>query len=95
MSVQTTFCSPSCSASCFEPTTPPIGPEISDRASSRASIEIVPPCAAMIRRSNAAPASRVTARTFFNCSRDGSAAYASTKVELSRGKSRRERVQLG
>ena len=38
------------------PTTPPIGPEIRVRASSLASIEIVPPCAAMTRRSKSAPA---------------------------------------
>ena len=54
--------------------TPPIGPEISVRASSFASIEIVPPCAAMMRRSNCAPASLVASRTFASCSREGSAA---------------------
>ena len=56
------------------PITPPIGPEISVRASSRASIEIVPPWAAMIRRSKPAPAARLASRTRWSCSRDGSAA---------------------
>ena len=54
MSVQRTFGElRSARASAWPPTTPPIGPETSVVASSFASIEIVPPCAAITRSSNA------------------------------------------
>ena len=74
MSVQRTFASFIRSASAWPPTTPPIGPETSVVASSFASIEIVPPCEAMTRSSNAAPAFFVSSRTFCIAPREGSAA---------------------
>ncbi len=89
MSVQSRLRSPIRSASAWPPTTPPIGPETSVVASSFASIEIVPPCEAITRSSNRAPARLVSSRTFCIEPREGSAAYASIRVELSRGRSRR------
>ena len=74
MSVQSTFASPMRRASAWPPTTPPIGPETSVVASSRASIEIVPPCEAITRSSNPAPARLVSSRTRCIVPRDGSAA---------------------
>ncbi len=76
MSVHTMFFEASsiCSARYRAPITPPIGPEMSVRASCLASIEIVPPWAAITRRSKPAPASRVVSRTRWSCSRLGSAA---------------------
>jgi hypothetical protein len=89
MSVQRTFGSSSARLRAWPPTTPPIGPEASVVASSLASIEIVPPCEAITRSSNPAPAVLVSSRTSCIEPREGSAAYASIRVELRRGRSRR------
>ena len=74
MSVQSKFGSSIRSASAWPPTTPPIGPETRVVASSRASIEIVPPCEAITRSSNPAPAFLVSSRTRCIVPREGSAA---------------------